>query len=71
MLDIADKPPWWFLLYFIPIVGALFAIIVSIDVAKNFGKSALFGLGLAFVGFIFFPILGFGMSEYHPEDNLA
>jgi hypothetical protein len=41
------------------------AIIVHIDIAKNFGKDAAFGLGLAFLGFIFYPILGFGSATYN------
>ena len=45
----------------------LIAIVVALDVAKNFGKGAGFGIGLAFLGFIFYPILGFGDAEYNPE----
>jgi hypothetical protein len=32
--------------------------------AKSFGKGVGFGLGLAFLGIIFFPILGFGSAQY-------
>ena len=64
LLEIAGKPIWWFILFFIPIVGLIIAILVSIEVAKNFGKGAGFGLGLAFLPFIFYPILGFGDAKY-------
>jgi hypothetical protein len=64
IVQMAGKPVWWFLLFFIPIVGIVIAIIVSIGVAENFGKSAGFGVGLAFLGFIFWPILGFGDAQY-------
>ncbi len=64
LLEIAGKPIWWFILFFIPIVGLIIAILVSIEVAKNFGKGAGFGLGLAFLPFIFYPILGFGSAKY-------
>lgn len=64
LLEIAKKPIWWFLLMLIPIVNFIIAIIVMIEVAKAFGKGTGFGLGLAFLGFIFFPILGFGDAEY-------
>jgi hypothetical protein len=64
MLRIAGKPWWYLLLMFIPIVGVIIAIMVTIDLAKNFGKGTGFGLGLAFLGFIFFPILGFGSAVY-------
>jgi hypothetical protein len=66
LLQVAGRPWWWILLFLIPLVNLIIAIIVSIDVAKNFGKGALFGLGLAFLGFIFYPILGFGDAQYTP-----
>lgn len=66
VMRIAGRPGWWVLLMFIPIVSLIVAIIVYIDLAKNFGKGAGFGIGLAFLGFIFFPILGFGSAEYNP-----
>jgi hypothetical protein len=64
MCKIARRPGWWVLLYFIPCVHVIIAIIVPLDIAKNFGKGTLFGIGLAFLGFIFFPILGFGDARY-------
>ena len=48
----------------IPFVNFIIAIILSIDLAKSFGNGVGFGLGLAFLGIIFFPILGFGSSQY-------
>jgi len=66
LLKVAGRPGWWLLLYLIPCVGIIVAIVVSIDVAKNFGKDTLFGLGLAFLGFIFFPVLGFSNAQYQP-----
>lgn len=64
LLRIADKPWWWIFLLMIPFLNIYFLIIISIDVAKNFGKGTGFGLGLAFLGFIFYPILGFGSAQY-------
>ena len=64
ILVIAGKPGWWLLLYCIPLVNIVIAIIVSIDIAKNFGKDAGFGIGLAFLGIIFYPILAFGDAQY-------
>ena len=66
MLKVAGRPWWWIILCIIPVVNIVVGIIVGIDVAKNFGKGTLFGLGLAFLGFIFFPILGFGDARYAP-----
>ena len=64
ILQIAGKPAWWFLLFLIPVVNLVVAIIVMIEIARRFGKGPGFGLGLAFLGFIFFPILGFGSAQY-------
>ena len=61
MLQIAGRPGWWLILAFIPIVN-LILLIVPFDIAKSFGKSGLFGLGLLL--FIYYPILGFGDAQY-------
>ena len=54
-----------------PIVNFVVAIMVSMDVAKNFGKGAGFGIGLALLGFIFYPILGFGDARYQGASAAA
>lgn len=64
LIKVAGRPGWWFLLFLIPFVNFVIGIIISLDVAKNFGKSALFGVGLIFLGFIFYPILAFGDAKY-------
>lgn len=64
LLQVAQKPIWWIILMFIPLVNVVVWILVAIEVAKQFDKGAGFGLGLAFLGFIFFPILGFGSAQY-------
>ena len=48
----------------IPFVTFIITIILCIDLAKSFGKGVGFGLGLVFLGIIFFPILGFGSAQY-------
>jgi hypothetical protein len=64
LLQIVGRPLWWIVLLLIPIVNIIIAIIVNIDLAKSFGKEAGFGIGLALLGIIFYPILGFGDAEY-------
>ena len=61
---IVGRPGWWVILMLIPYVNFIIGIIVCIDLAKSFGNGVGFGLGLAFLGIIFFPILGFGSSQY-------
>ncbi|MFA6957466.1 MAG: DUF5684 domain-containing protein [Thermoanaerobaculia bacterium] len=64
MLEIVGKPIWWIVLMLIPIVNIVVAIIVSIALAEKFGKSAAYGIGIALLGFIFIPMLGFGDARY-------
>ena len=66
MLQIAGRPIWWIILLLIPVVNCVIAIIVALDIAKNFGRGVGFGLGLVFFPFIFYPILGFGDAKYLP-----
>src|SRR5215510_6054620 len=61
---IVGRPGWWVILMIIPFVNFIVGIILSIDLAKSFGKGIGFGLGLAFLGVIFWPILGFGSAQY-------
>jgi hypothetical protein len=64
LCKIVGRPGWWVILMLIPFVNFIIAIILCIDLAKSFGNGVGFGLGLAFLGIIFFPILGFGSSQY-------
>ena len=65
LLKIAGRPSWWLILYLIPFVNFVALIIVSLDVAKAFGKSATFGIfGLVLFSFIGYPVLGFGDATY-------
>jgi len=65
MIKIAGRPGWWLILYFIPIVNLIIWIIVALDIAKNFGHGAGFGILLIFFPMIMYLVLGFGSSEYH------
>ena len=63
-LKIAGKPLWWIILLIIPFVNFIILILVALGLAKNFGKSGGFGIGLLLLGFIFFPILAFGDAKF-------
>jgi hypothetical protein len=69
LLEIVKKPVWWIVLLIIPIVNIIVALIIYMQLAKSFGKSSGFGLGLVFLGFIFFPILAFGDAQYESASN--
>jgi hypothetical protein len=59
----------WYVLVFVPVVQIIAAILVNLEVARRFGKSEAFGLGLALLGFIFYPILGFGSDQYQEGEG--
>lgn len=62
ILKIGGKPGWWLILVFIlPFVFGIWALNM---VSKSFGKDVGFTLGLLFIGFIFWPLLGFGSDKY-------
>lgn len=71
LLKIVGRPAWWLLLFFVPLVNIVVAIMLAIDVAKAFGKGVGFGIGLAFLAPIFYPILGFGGASYQGAPNAA
>ncbi|MBC7418569.1 MAG: hypothetical protein H7325_10475 [Pedobacter sp.] len=64
LLEIIGKPMIWLLWLLIPCVNFIFGIWAINLLSKSFGKSVGFTLGLIFLSFIFFPILGFGDAKY-------
>ena len=66
LLRVAGKPFWWLILMMIPLVNFAVMIVLGVALAERFGKGVGFGLGLTFLGPIFYPILAFGDAEYSP-----
>ena len=68
MFQIIGLNPWLLLLYLIPVVNFVVAIVFSImqasRLSKAFGKGTGFALGLFFLNPIFLLMLGFGDSKY-------
>jgi hypothetical protein len=64
LMRVIDRPWWWILGYAIPILNWIVVIVVSIDLAKSFGKSVWFGLGIFILPMIFYLILAFGSAEH-------
>jgi uncharacterized protein DUF5684 len=67
LTQIAGREILWFILLLIPGVNIIAAIMISLDIARKFGQGSGFGIGLAFLPFIFYPILGFGSAQYNPN----
>jgi hypothetical protein len=64
LMKIIGREWWWVILALIPIVNIVIWVIVSLDLAKSFGRGTGFAIGLIFLPFIFAPILGFGSDTY-------
>jgi hypothetical protein len=65
LLKIVGRPGWWLLLFLIPLVNIIISLVVSIDLAKAFGKSEVFGvIALWFFSIIGYLMLGFGDAQY-------
>jgi hypothetical protein len=65
-LKMIGKPYWWALLYLVPGVNILAHLVVQVLVARSFGRSFLFGVGLAIpLTAPFFKLtLGLGSARY-------
>lgn len=74
LAEIAGKPGWWGIVGvagFIPVIGWIasiaafvLGIIISIELAKSFGKDTAFAILLIFLPFIGYAMLGFGDAKY-------
>ena len=81
LFRISGISPWWMLLYLlapVPVIGFIAAFGLTIclyaKLAKAFGKSSGFAVGLILLNTIFVLILGFGSAEYQlnkkDEENI-
>jgi len=64
MVKIGGKPGYWTLLCFIPYLNLVFLVWIFNMISKSFGKDEGFTIGLFFLWFIFWPILGYSNSKY-------
>lgn len=64
LMAISGRPGWWFFLLFVPLVGVAIYLMAMLSLAKKFGRSELFGVGIFLLPMFFLPVLAFGGSEY-------
>ena len=74
LFELVGMKGWYVFLAFIPFVGsiilAVMNIIANVKLAKCFGKSDGFAVGLVLLNIIFLPILAFDDSTYEaPASN--
>ncbi len=49
LLSIAQKPKWWIILLYIPVLKRVFLYFMNNSIAKKFEKNSLFALGMTFL----------------------
>lgn len=79
LCQIVGVSPWWILVTFIAgviagmvpmlsfimtITSVYFGVLIAVSVARSFGKNDGYAIGIYFLGFIFYLILGFDDSKY-------
>lgn len=68
LFQISGLNPWLILLFIVPFVNFIampvLMILLYVKLAKAFGKSGGFAVGLIFLNVIFMPILAFSDAEY-------
>ena len=72
LYEITGYQGWFALLALVPIFGGIirfvFQILAKIRLAKEFGKTEGFAVGLILLELVFYPILGFDKSKYKKID---
>ena len=71
LVKVSGNAWYWFALFFVPVINFFATLKISIDIAGKFNKGILFGLGLTFISFIFYPLLGFGGYQYNDTTGSA
>ncbi|MBL8924448.1 MAG: signal peptidase I [Myxococcaceae bacterium] len=64
MTQIVGRPILWFILTFVPCINLVAMVLIMIDLAKSFGKSTGYAIGMILLPFIFIPMLGFSDAQY-------
>jgi hypothetical protein len=63
--QVAGKSAWWVLFYLMcPGVNIFTLLALYMSLCARFGKGFVYALGLLFVPFLFFPLLGFSAAQY-------
>jgi hypothetical protein len=61
----------WYLLVAAAVPNVLAYAKLLVDLADSFGRGTASGLGLVVLPFVFFPLLGYGDTQYQPEREPA
>lgn len=64
MVQIIDKPLWWVVMLFIPIVNVVFGIMIIYNLCLKFGQPGWHVIPAILIGFIYYPYLAFSKASY-------
>ena len=67
VVHVAGLSRLWFVLIMLPPMNLIASILVNVEVAKRFGRTETFGVGMSVFGFVLYPLLGFGRAEFDPR----
>jgi len=65
-MNIIGQPASRVIFHLIPFVNIYFGIVDTLALLRCFGKDVGFLIGMLFLPFVFWPILGFGSAQYTP-----
>lgn len=71
LLEIVGKPTWWVLLFFIPLVNIVIAIMVTHELSLSFGQGIGMTLLLLLIPIVGYPMLAFGSAQYNGSRTFA
>ena len=66
VMRLAGKPGWWAIWFFVPLCNFVIYTIVTLEIAKNFGKGVAYTFCLLLLPPVFYAVLGLGRAEYNP-----
>lgn len=72
--QLAGIPTYWYFLLLVPFANIFIMGWKDIELAKSFGRSTGFGIGLLLLAPIFYPILGLSKAQYvgpHYQETVA
>lgn len=64
LLELVGRPLWFIILFFIPLLNVVAAILLAIDLALSFGKDMVYAILIILFSPIMLLVLGFGSAEY-------
>lgn len=64
-LEVIGRPIWWLVLTFVPILQFWISIVMVLDFAKAYGKSAGYAVGMILLPVIFLPMLAFSKDTVY------